>query len=449
MKSTTWWQSRQFENGHSIFKFSKRKQASVESPLRIPVLKSNPLDIGILPLLVVNPEPTSFLETGFSFHPDSGTLVNLAQTFSIGESGRPTVQGTTGKQPSIGPIGNQRETDSANSEPSLANRLRILLAAPLYALLPGSGATLEWVGELMPFQQDGVRILIDSHRLLLADQMGLGKTVQVIAAVRILVHRSEIEKVLVVAPATLLAQWREELSKWAPELRVIIIRGQPTDRAWQWRAEVHVALVGYETLLMDSEARGPLEGKVWDLIVADEVQKIKNRTAAISVALKRVQRKRSWGVSGTPIENDERDLASILEFVDHEEFTSSRRYEPGPELYRRHRDLQLRRKKADVYKNLPLKQVTKIKIPLTARQQKSYDKAESEGIVFLRELGAEVQVQHVLALITRLKQICNADPETGESSKLNDIHERLSSLVEQGHRALIFSTKIVRYRVLA
>ena len=72
-------------------------------------------------------------------------------------------------------------------------------------------------------------------------------------------------------------------------------------------------------------------------------------------------------------------------------------------------------------------------------QRKSYDRAEREGIVHLRELGAEVQVQHVLELIARLKQICNADPKTGESSKIEDIRERIETLTQQGNRALVFS----------
>jgi len=109
------------------------------------------------------------------------------------------------------------------------------------------------------------------------------------------------------------------------------------------------------------------------------------------------------------------------------------------ELQRRHRELQVRRKKAEVLKDLPVKQTTKIDIELGSRQRESYDKAEQEGIVYLKSLGAEVNVRHVLELITRLKQICNADPKTGESSKLADIKDRVDQLVAQGHKTLIFS----------
>ena len=299
---------------------------------------------------------------------------------------------------------------------------------------------LEWHGPLMPFQEDGVQALIASDRLLLADDMGLGKTVQVIAALRILKHRGEVGNALVAAPASLLDQWRGELRKWAPELSAIIIRGSASDRAWQWQAKTDVTLVSYETLRSDSEGNthAPVRRKTWDVVVADEAQRIKNRNDT-SRSLKGLSRVRSWALTGTPIENHEEELASILEFVDHEGPGQAKRYRPGPELLSRHRELQLRRRKGDVLEDLPEKQVTLLPIELHAGQRASYDQAEQEGVVYLRSLGKNVTIQHVLELITRLKQICNADPRNGESSKLDDIRERLELLVGQGHKALVFS----------
>ena len=301
-------------------------------------------------------------------------------------------------------------------------------------------ASLEWPGKLMPFQEDGVRALMGSDRLLLADDMGLGKTLQVIAALRILRRRGDIRSALVAAPASLLDQWRGELRKWAPELSAIIIRGSASDRGWQWQAETDVTLVSYETLRSDFEgnAHTPVRRKIWDVVVADEAQRIKNRNDT-SKSLKGLNRVRSWALTGTPIENHEEELASILEFVDHDQAGQSRRYQPGPELFSRHRQLQLRRKKGDVLEDLPEKQVTLLPIELHAAQRASYNKAEQEGIVYLRSLGRDITIQHVLELITRLKQICNADPENGESSKLDDIRERLELLADQEHKALVFS----------
>ncbi len=330
--------------------------------------------------------------------------------------------------------------ESAPHKPTLAERLRAMMSLPFELLLPGPDTILEWPGSLMPFQVEGVQELITRDRMLLADDMGLGKTIQAIAAVRILFLQRAIESALIVVPASLLDQWRRELDKWAPELRAIILRGTPTERAWMWDARVHVTFISYETLRSDftGNLHSPPRRKIWDLVALDEAQRIKNRNDT-SDAVKQLQRKRSWALTGTPLENDVDDLASILEFVDQGELTSTRSYHPGPQLLGRHRELQLRRKKVDVLDQLPPKSVTKIPISLTSKQQASYDRAEREGVVHLRELGRGVRVQHVLELLTRLKQICNADPATGESAKLEDIRERLSILSQGGNRAIIFS----------
>ena len=105
----------------------------------------------------------------------------------------------------------------------------------------------------------------------------------------------------------------------------------------------------------------------------------------------------------------------------------------------RHRELQLRRKKTEVLQDLPPKLTRKLGISLLPRQKDSYNRAEREGIIHLRELGADVRVEHVLELISRLKQICNFDPKTRQSSKSEDIRQRIELLSEQGNRALVFS----------
>ena len=331
---------------------------------------------------------------------------------------------------------NQKEPPS----PTLAERLWNVLTTPPSLPHNGLNIQLTWPGELMPFQQDGVRALLDNDRLLLADDMGLGKTLQAIAALRILRAQGDIKSCLVAAPASLLGQWRRELEKWAPELSAIIVHGSTADRAWQWKADVDVTLISYDTLRSDfgGNTRSLVRRKTWDVVIADEAQRVKNRNDT-SDALKGLLRIRSWALTGTPLENHEEELASILEFVDYDGAETPKRYRPGVELRTLHRELQLRRKKSEVLDDLPPKQVTKLAIDLYPKQRISYEKAEREGIVYLRSLGAEVRVQHVLELITRLKQICNADPQTGESSKLEDIRDRLEHLAAQGHKALVFS----------
>ncbi len=319
-------------------------------------------------------------------------------------------------------------------------RLRAVLAAPPEPPVVGSDLQLEWAGELMPFQQDGVQALLEMDRLLLADDMGLGKTVQAVAALRILAARGEPGPSLVVAPASLLDQWRRELAKWAPELSAIVVRGAADDRTWQWRADKDVVLSSYETLRADAGRLAALRppGERWNSVVADEAQRIKNRNDT-SQAVKRLPRMRSWALTGTPVENREDELASIMEFVDHDSGKRSVQYRPGPALLRRHRELQLRRRKGDVLTDLPPKLESRLTLALRPEQRRSYDRAEQEGVVYLRSLGASVTVRHILELITRLKQICNFDPRTRVSAKMDDIEEKLREISSRGHKALIFS----------
>ena len=317
----------------------------------------------------------------------------------------------------------------------VSERIHQRLALPLAAALPQE---LDWAGELMPYQQTGVEAFLQNERLLLADDMGLGKTIQAIAALRILHARGDLASCLVVAPASVLRQWRAELDKWAPEMSAIIVRGSRDDRAWQWRMQRDVKMVSYDTLRSEHGNRSPIFRKKWDVVIADEAQRAKNRNPT-SAALKGLLRARSWAMTGTPIENDEAELASIMEFIDHDGEGTSPRYVPGEVLRERHRTLQLRRKKGDVLDDLPPKQIAMVPMELPPRQRSSYDRAERDGIVYLKSLGAEVGVQHVLELIMRLKQICNADPRTGQSCKLADIKERMAQLSAQGHKALVFS----------
>ncbi len=313
---------------------------------------------------------------------------------------------------------------------NLRARLAALLAPPLEVMLRSAGP-LQWPAEFFAYQIDGIYALLSRPQMLLGDDMGLGKSIQAIAALRLLLHRREIERALVVVPASLVGQWQRELARWAPELVVMAVTGTPAERYWQWRYPAHVALVSYETLRADEWPRR----EMWDVVVLDEAQRIKNQESDVARACKKLPRCRAWALTGTPLENRAEDVRSILEFVS--DGTLGVGLAPGPELRGALAQLQLRRRKADVLPDLPPKLIIELPLELTPAQRRAYDAAAKDGLMALRSGGA-ARLENVLALITRLKQLCNFAPD-GSSAKLLDLEARLESLAAAGHKALIFT----------
>ena len=268
-------------------------------------------------------------------------------------------------------------------EVPLWRRLAVALQLPTYLLLDQTGP-IEWPEPLFPYQVDGVRALLQRDALLLADDMGLGKTIQAIAALRILVLQRRAERALVVAPAGLLAQWREALSRWAPELRVSTVRGPAVERVWQWRTPAHVYLVSYDTLRSDTTANpsSPPRRQTWDVVVLDEAQRAKNPESDTHRACTRLPRRRTWALTGTPLENSIEELAAVLELVrgGPDDPTPPPGCSAAPALRARQREVQLRRRRDDVLPELPPKTVTRVPLTLTGRQRESYERAEREGI---------------------------------------------------------------------
>ncbi|MGH7102581.1 MAG: DEAD/DEAH box helicase [Acetobacteraceae bacterium] len=297
---------------------------------------------------------------------------------------------------------------------------------------------LEWPGPFFAYQSAGIEALLEADALLLADEMGLGKTVQAVAALRILVRRRALDNCLIVCPLSIALQWRRELRIWAPDVSTSTVIGSADQRASAWRREASLHITTYDSLCRDAHlpwSRAPSR-RLWDLVIIDEAQRIKNPKGDASRAVKGLRRQRSWALTGTPLENSLDDLISVLDFV------APGRFDPRAMwvgLSRLLDEIRLRRRRRDVLRDLPPKFVSVVGLELTAQQRSAYRRAEEEGVVWLRSLGAELKISHVLELILRLKQICNFCPSSGESAKLVDLRARLDALSESGEKALVFS----------
>jgi SNF2 family DNA or RNA helicase len=149
-----------------------------------------------------------------------------------------------------------------------------------------------------------------------------------------------------------------------------------------------------------------------------------------------IPRTRSWALTGTPIENSVEDLAGIFEFVSPGKVDATMKPRT---VGRAISDYVLRRTKDAVLSDLPPKLYRDAEIELTPEQEESYRLAEDEGVVRLREMKQELTIGHVFELVLRLKQICNFDPTTGESAKLERLESDLEECAASGRKAIVFS----------
>jgi len=325
-----------------------------------------------------------------------------------------------------------------NDVVKMEDRLGYILQPPLETWL--GRRLLEMPFEPFGYQKQGVAFLYGSQFAVLADEMGLGKTMQAITTIRLLFRSGECRRVLLVCPKPLVTNWKREFEFWAPEIPVQIIEGKSDRRKWLWRLpNAPLRIANYELLNRDREFYAP-EGEdprvVFDLVVLDESQRIKNKANVTSEAARAIPRRRNWALTGTPVENSAEDLVGIFEFLSPGYLKSG--LKPS-EISKTVGEYILRRTKDKVLTDLPPKLIRDAHVDLTPEQYESYRMAQEEGEIRLNEMGDSVTLSHAFELIIRLKQICNFDPATGESAKLDRLIADLEEVASSGRKAIVFS----------
>jgi SNF2 family DNA or RNA helicase len=315
----------------------------------------------------------------------------------------------------------------------LEDRLYYVLQPPLESLVKNGSLTFPF--EPFPYQFQGIAFMYPRYTAVLADEMGLGKTMQAISTVRMLVRSGEIRNCLLVCPKPLVTNWRREFQTWAPEIPINIVEGDSNKRRWQWtETTAPVTIANYELLMRDRDVLD--SGLHYDLVVLDEAQRIKNVNATTSEIVRSISRTRSWALTGTPIENRPDDLVGIFEFLSPGYLQTGL---PAKRLAELVRDHILRRTKDMVLTDMPPKMFRDAEIDLTPEQWATYKMAEDEGIIHLNNMGDQLTVQNVFELVLRLKQICNFDPLTGASAKLERLEADMEEVAASGKKAIVFS----------
>ncbi len=324
-----------------------------------------------------------------------------------------------------------------NDVVKVEDRLGYILQPPIETWL--GRRLLETPFEPFNYQKQGVAFLYGAHHAILADEMGLGKTMQAITTIRLLFRSGECRRVLLVCPKPLVTNWKREFDIWAPEIPVQVIEGKSERRKWLWqRQNSPVRIANYELLSRDRVFFDPPGGApvTFDLVILDESQRIKNKSNATSESARAIPRRRNWALTGTPVENSAEDLIGIFEFLAPGFLKSGMKPNQLSKLVGEH---ILRRTKDEVLKDLPPKLIRDAHIELMPEQYETYRLAQEEGEVRLNAMGDSVTLQHAFELILRLKQICNYDPATGESAKLERLVADMEEVAESGRKAIVFS----------
>ena len=286
---------------------------------------------------------------------------------------------------------------------------------------------------LHDYQWEGVAFLYRSRAALLADEMGLGKTVQTAVALALLLHgQNGVIRAVIVAPASLTMNWMKELATWAPSITARRVEGDARAREAYYLLPIPVLVASYEQIRFDGLDRVPLDA--FDLVILDEAQRIKNRASATAFACHLLPRTRAWALSATPLENDETDVSSILSFLD----PLIGRHLTRRDMTAKLQSMMLRRRKSDVRAELPPVLFQDLEVELSEPQRKKYDELWLNRATKISENANVDPSASLLAMITRLKTLCNFDANSDASSKL----DALNTVVEgagASARILVFS----------
>ena len=323
---------------------------------------------------------------------------------------------------------------------------------------------------LRNYQETGFKWLktLDSYSFggILADDMGLGKTIQLVSVILSYIENNVEDRPktsLVICPSSLTLNWYNEIQKFAPSLKVMLINGNANERKNKIKLldEYDVIIASYDILKRDINIYKDMKYE-FKFVIADEAQYIKNNNTQNFKAIKEIKAQTRYALTGTPIENSLSELWSIFDFVMPGYLFSYKKFK---ELYETPivkdedastmRKLKmliepfiLRRIKEDVLTELPDKTITILNNEMEEEQEKIYMsymtqvKEEIETEISIN--GFEKSQIKILSLLMRLRQICChpglfIENYKGESSKLKQCIQIVKDAIESGHKILLFS----------
>lgn len=285
---------------------------------------------------------------------------------------------------------------------------------------------------LRKYQEQGIQWLINQKVGILADDMGLGKTVQTIKAIEYLFERKEISNCIIVAPLSLQKNWENELDKWSPNLKYErLTSANSTNTAiLKILSSSDIIITNYENLRNTTDYFRNLN---FDLMVADEVHKIRKSSSQISKAIFEFKKKRFWGLTGTPIENNVEDLLNLLSQLTGRAIDSSGKNRSPLYLLETVKPFILRRLKSQVLDELPSVSEIAYPVELSPDQHKEYSETWSKRHEIAKKEGSH------FAVLSKLRKICDGDKSIENNAKVKATTQLIKNIQDNGEKVIIFS----------
>ena len=316
--------------------------------------------------------------------------------------------------------------------------------------------------KLFPYQKEGVKFAFRCGRSIIADEMGLGKTVQAIATAEMLRDASLAENVLVVCPTSLKYQWQREIERFVPRASTIVVEGTPDKRKQQYESTETYKIVSYNCIAKDIKL---LEKNHFDILIMDEVQRLKNWKTQISMAARKIQSDYAVILSGTPLENRLEELYTVMEFADSFllspfwQFKADCILTDGGGKVIGYQNLNkigekvssrlIRRTKKQVALQMPRRMDKNLLVAMTKEQRDMHEdlKAQVAQMVFKwRRLHflPEKDRQKLLILLSQMRMVCDStfilDQQSRHDTKVDETMDIIQPFLEEGdEKVVIFS----------
>lgn len=334
---------------------------------------------------------------------------------------------------------------------------------------------------LYPYQKEGTRFAVRAGKAIIADEMGLGKTLQAIASAEVYLREGMAEQVLVVCPTSLKYQWKREIERFTGGDRVessgkgvedgltipkvVVVEGTPAKRDKLYKAPAPYKIVSYHTMSNDVRHLGKLDA---DVLIMDEIQRLKNWDTLISRAARKIASRYAVLLSGTPMENKLEELYANMELVDqfclgpyyqfrdqhillHPETGGIMGYKDLNAIGEAVSNRLLRRTKKGVRLQLPKRSDQFVLVPMTQRQDDLHSEFKWDLLVILNKYRkyhymTEQDRLRVLKLLGQMRMVADStfileqNLTTRSDVKIAEVMNLLDNVLESGdEKVVVFS----------